>query len=342
MGMWTTRAVIAAAVLGASPAFPCSGHTCDSFFSLVPRPGSVLPVNAPAIGLNQTLYSESAWDGGSEQVITNAELTIRKADGGIVGWTVDGTTAEPWAILDGTLVEGDQLRVEAQATGLDQCRPDGIITVGPWAPFPLTPAVIALANFELLENTGGMCGGPTGLVEHAQLTATPTAEMTPWLALTRWELEVDGQNYTASNFGRLTVGAQTGIPSTSGPHRLLSLHAQCGPSATDGGAALDARLGPGPHQVRLLARIVGIPTALPSNTITVDFQCDTTVPDAGEPMEIDAGSTPAVDTTPDAGNPPTQSPPPNSRGCSSIDELSLLALIGALLRRPRKQAAQRA
>jgi hypothetical protein len=341
MSPWT-RAGLTVLLLGPCAAFPCSGHTCEQFFNVVPAlGGGTVPANAPAIGVNRTLYGESSWDGGTGQNVPTSALTIRKVDGGTVGWIDGGTNSEPWALLDQSLVEGDQLWVEA-TMGVAACEQRGVLRVGPWAPFPLTPAVIALANFEMLENTGGMCGGPTGLVEHAQLTATPTAEMTPWLALTRWELEVDGQNYTASNFGRLTAGAQTGIPSTSGPHRLLSLHAQCGPSATDGGAALDARLGPGPHQVRLLARIVGIPTALPSNTITVDFQCDTTVPDAGEPMEIDAGSTPAVDTTPDAGAPPTQSPPPNSRGCSSIDELSIIALIGALLRRPRKQAAQRA
>jgi MYXO-CTERM domain-containing protein len=269
------------------------------FFSVVPVPGSTLPANATALGVNRTLYSASSWDGGSARVVLQSTLSIRSGDGGIVGWSDGGTDDEPWAILDDALVEGDELWVEATTNG---CESAGRISIGPAAPLPQGGGELAVANFEFEENARNPCGGPTGRVEHAQLTFDPPADLVPWMPLTRWELEVDGTNYATSGFGGAGVDTpSTGMPARSGMHPVLTLHAQCGPSAPEVGPALDARLMPGPHQVRLLGRTVGRPTPLSTNTVMVDFKCQ-----------------------------------PTGCACASSSELGVVALLLALLTRRRR------
>jgi len=57
--------------------------TCDQFHGLVPRPGGTLPVNAPAIGIQQTQFSESAWDAGTSRVVFGVTtLVLERLDGG--------------------------------------------------------------------------------------------------------------------------------------------------------------------------------------------------------------------------------------------------------------------
>lgn len=329
--------LLAVGVLAATPALPCSGPTCEQYFDVVPRPGSTLPANAPAIGRQHLLLSEASWDGGTTRLVTASQLSITLVDGGAVAWTDGGTSDEPWALLDGSLVAGQQLQLEATAPSLGgaPCTSSGVVTVGPAAPLPTSAGVISVASLVTREHAPALCGGPVGRVQHAQLRVEPAAELGPWLALTRWELEVDGSNYATSDFGRLGASPETGTPAEAGQHPVLTLHAQC--DALDVRPTGDARLGPGAHQVRLLARIVGVPAPVPSNTLTVTFQCE--APDAG--TVVDAGVTTAdagVTTNPDAGAAPGGGAPLNGRGCGCAG-IGELALLGGLLvwgRRPRK------
>ncbi len=304
--MKTRAAVLSFVLLWSQPAWPCSGATCDQYFGIVPRPDASLPVNAPALGIQQTQYSESSWDAGTSRMALGAMvLGLERLDGGTLFAPIAGPGGEVWALLtDAGIVEGEVLRVYA---GGAQCTSEGLLTFGPPAALPMVAATIALDNATVQPGRGNVCGGPLGVVEHFQLRIDATAEMRPWLPLTRWELEIDGENYATSSFGRITSATRIGVPAESGPHPIDTFHVQC--VAPPDGGSLDARLDSGPHQVRLLARIVGFPDAVPSNTLTVSPDC--TVPDAGQ-------------------NP---APPPMGCGCDSTPWLSGLLLLSALLRR---------
>jgi len=225
---------------------------------------------------------------------------------------------EVWALLtaDAGLVEGEVLRAYA---GSNQCVSEGFLTFGPPAALPTVAATIALDNATVQPGRGDLCGGPLGVVEHFQLRIDATAEMHPWLPLTRWELEIDGQNYATSSFGRITTATRIGVPAESGPHPIDTFHVQCVPPP-DGGS-LDARLDSRPHRVRLIARIVGLEDPVPSNTLTVSPDC--TLPDAGVDVANDAGQNPA--------------PQPMGCGCATTPFWSgLVVVLGALLRRRRR------
>jgi len=198
---------------------------------------------------------------------------------------------------------------------------EGLLTFGSPAPLPTVSATIALDNSTVKPGRSSFCGGPLGVVEHFQLRIDASPEMHPWLPLARWELEIDGQNYSTSGFGRITTATCVGVPAESGPHPIDTFHVQCVTPA-DGGS-LDARLDSRPHQVRLLARIVGVDDPISSNTLTVIPEC--VFPDAGT-NAFDAGS-----RVNDAGQNPA--PPPMGCGCDSTPWLSGLLLLSALLRR---------
>ena len=87
----------------------------------------------------------------------------------------------------------------------------------------------------------------------ALVTATHLGEVLPRVGYRQWTL-------TLPRSLRWVV---------AGIHPIDTLHVQC-PGAP---GRADARLGPGMHQVRLLARIVGRAAAIPSNTLNVYVDC---------------------------------------------------------------------
>jgi hypothetical protein len=277
-------------------AWPCSGAACDAMVVPVPA-GGTIPENAPAVGFQDSIFSESMWDGGLE-LQRGAVTAVRliRPDGGTA-------TLTPVAANDGTFVTpiggfaaGDTWQLATD--GGSPCDTATTFTVGAPAPLPNTSATLAVSAFRV-ENAGvSLCGGASGLIQFALLEIHPTTEMLPWLGLARWELEVDGVNWSTSRFARVPVDGLVGVP-IDGLHPVDVFHVQCRPHATDGGAAADGRLGPGMHAARLLARIAGVPTPVASNTLMVNFDCTTDTWDAGTPPgptdagcvdDLDAGS----------------------------------------------------
>lgn len=351
------KVTVLAAVLAARVAWPCSGATCEQYFGPVPGPGSTVPANAPALGVQLAQYSESAWDGGTSVTvgIGPVGVSLLHADGGAVAATTVPQSHEFWLELDAGLTQGDTLTLTTDFGG--NCPASSTVLVGAPAPLPASSATVRLANLRVREGLGGFCGGPLGVVQHAQLTLEAAAEMVPWLPLARWELEVDGQNYATSDFGAVTSTPRTGVPAESGLHPIDTFHVQCRPPA-DGGS-LDARLSAGTHQVRLLARIVGVPVPVPSNTLTVTLDCVPTAdddggtlvlpedggqpPDDGGLTSLDAGSGPADGGTggPGDGGAGSTTPPPAGCGCGALPLPAALVALLALGRRRRSTATGR-
>ena len=317
----------------ATAAWPCSGVTCETMVVTVPRTGSVIPSNAPAVGVQQALFSESSVDGGTLATPMSGTLLLEGSGG---GFTAPLLASDVGLFLaPPSLPVGSTWRLSMQGTPQGQCSADGGFTVGPAAPLPTSSALVVLVgtHFQPAETGTSSCAGPRSALQVAQLRITPTAEMTPWLPLARWELEVDGQNIATSAFGRLGPGPYEA--SAIGPWLWVPVSTfavQCQP--VDGGSP--ERLQPGAHSVRLLARIAGVSAPVPSNTLPVQIDCAPAGElDAGLGEPDDAGS--AVSDF-DAGSSDSDAGTPNRRsttaGCTAVGGLQLLALA-LLLRRRR-------
>lgn len=342
------RLGVVAVLVAARAAWPCSGATCDHYFGLVPRPGSTIPANAPALGVQHALFSEAAWDGGTtpiELLGSDPLVVLSWPDGGAVPVNRVQGSHEVTLALDAGLAPGDVLLASARLS--QQCTSAGDITVAAAAPLPSQSATISLANTRLRDGLGGFCGGPQGLVHHAQLHLEATSEMVPWLPLARWELEIDGLNYATSAFGAVTSAPRTGRPAESGLQLIDTFQVQCG-APTDGGR-LDTRLAPGTHQVRLLARVMGVTAPVPSNTLAVTLDCVPSADDDGgiitpPPPPDDGGQQTAEEDAglvgPDAGAGTAHggtggSTPPTGCGCGALPLPAALVALLALRRRRR-------
>ncbi len=109
--------------------------------------------------------------------------------------------------------------------------------------------------------------------------------MEPWLALVRWELEVDGRLAGAAPYGTLAAGPYE-PEATLGP-QFLPINIV--PITCQGGG-----IAPGLHQVRLLARLEGLATPIASNTLSLQIDCvPRGSPDAGPVPQRDGGMEPA-------------------------------------------------
>lgn len=349
-----TRSALTGVVLLAlfipARALPCSGPTCNQMFESIPPGGQAIPANAPAVGVQTALFSESSWDGGT--VPLSGQLTsisLQLGDGGLVAPTSVQPVAALFAAPAGGFPEdsdGGQLRIRWGTPG-QFCWGEAGIRVGAAEPLPSTPAALSLTGFTIRQvPTGNLCGGPAGTVQFAQLDLTPTAEMLPWLPLTRWELEVDGENWATTRFGSLGASMPP-----EGMHSVRDFHVQC--VQADAG---DNRLGPGLHSARVLARILGVSAPMASNTVAITFDCLTGMPvedagvDAGVGVDagiddagIDAGAGdagPPVGTDggrqSDGGSTP---PPADPTGCGCQGApFSWLPLVGLLIISRRKRA----
>jgi hypothetical protein len=160
------------------------------------------------------------------------------------------------------------------------------IGVGPAAPFPTTAATIAFLDSRWFPDAGATSCGASPEVQLARLRVTPTPDMEPWLALVRWELEVDGRFAGAAPYGTIAAGPYE-PEATLGP-QFLPINIV--PIACQGGG-----IAPGLHQVRLLARLEGLATPIASNTLSLQIDCvPGGSPDAGPVPQRDGGLAPVA------------------------------------------------
>lgn len=249
-----------------SVALPCSGPLCEDRFRSIPGAGQTIPANAPAAGVRAATFSERNWDGGTQVLLTElGQTALRQADGGAVatGGAVDREGARLFVPTAG-FVAGAQY-VTAWDAG--SCSGIDTFAVGPSAPIPTAAATLSIDTFATLPGSGqpGSCFEPVGPTQDAYLKIVPDPQMVPWLAVTRWELELDGKNWATADYGRVIAGGSVGGRNPGSMRRINTITVRCGSSTT----GLEA----GKHEVRLLGRIAGLDASIASNTVSVTFDC---------------------------------------------------------------------
>lgn len=323
--MGTMRAVLVVGLLVGARAFACSGLTCEAVVVPVPKAGSTIPSNAPAVGVQRTVFSDVLVDGGIEHSTQTAEpLVLRGPDGGLVtGLGVDTVIG---VFVATTLVEGSWSMVLEESSS---CRVDTRFSVGRSAPLPTVAGAVSLVETLFFPQGTSGCTGAFPAQQIARLRIDASPEMIPWLPLARWEVEVDGANVATSGFGRVS---EQPLDFTPNPwfRTFNSFAVQCGLVLDAGVVGPDPRyLQPGLHEVKVLARILGVSTPILTNVLQVDVPCTPPAEDAGVDEGIDAGS------SADAGS--RVGPAPS--GCSTATGLEFFGLTVVLMRRRRQAAA---
>lgn len=258
--------------LAAREALPCSGPPCSSVIESVPLHGSTIPANAPAVGVQRAVFGADTPDGGTVTLPPTLQpIGLRRLDGGIatlspvvVRFGVFGATTEfmPGSEWELTFAEGS-----TACPGVTSR-----FVVGPAAAVPTTAATISWLDTTVVDGGESSCGAFPSMAL-ARLRVTPTPEMEPWLALARWELEVDGRLAGAARYGVIPSGAyepQRGASSL--PINIVPIVCRPAPGSS--------AIGPGLHQLRVLARIEGFASAIASNVITQQIDCGSST-DAG-------------------------------------------------------------
>ena len=270
------RIVLVSAAVFSSAAWACSGLTCEQTITAVPAAGSVIPSNAPALGVQRALFTEVALDGGTTPLgASSAPVRLGGPDGGVFTNPVSNS-AVGFFLTPPPLPVGSRWSLSYEEPN-SVCATDAGFTIGAAAPLPTVSAEVAFVASQFVEvsTTTTSCTGPRSALQVTQLSITASSEMTPWLPLARWELEVDGQNLGTSAFGRVTTAPFA--PLANPP--LVPFNnfvVQCSSPLPAG--ATPERLLPGTHQVRVLARIAGVADPVASNTLSVNVTC---VPPAG-------------------------------------------------------------
>lgn len=323
-----TRLALVVGVLGASRAWACSGLTCSSLVVPVPQSGSEIPSNAPAVGVQRTIFADVLIDGGIEYLPpTMAALQLRGPDGGFIV----GPAVEPQL---GVFVQ-TALSPGSWSMRLDDtnCGTDAGFTVGAAAPLPTAAATLSLVETTWAPAFEGFnsCYGPYSAQQVVRLRIEASPEMRPWLSLARWALELDGVEVMTSGFGRVKALPYDPSPLVPSP-QLNVFTVGCG-AVPDGGAV--PRLQPGIHSARMVARILGVAGQIPSNALQLDVVCTPPVViiDAG----VDGGVDARVDADAGSAAGPGRQPSPAAQGggCSSASGLGVLAVAFFWFRRRR-------
>lgn len=259
-----TRALILTVVVGSSSAWPCSGLTCEQTGGTVPAAGATIPQNAPAIGAYSAGFSEVTTDGRSSFSTNPVSFTVTGPDGGVLRGTPVQTALGSFAAIP--LTEG------AWSVSGGPCQTDAGFIVGPPQPQPTESAILTLVGSAFLdETTANSCGAGVGARQFTSLRINPLPEMAPWLAVTRWELEVDGVVIATSPYGRIPLRGSAGTPPFFPRAEVVDgFSVSCG-SAGAGAVALPRTTGL--HTAQVFGVIEGWPR-FPSNTLEIDVQCE--------------------------------------------------------------------
>lgn len=338
----TTWAGVVLVVVGltAGVAWPCSGPPCSALLESVPRNGATIPANAPAVGVQRAVFGVNTPDGGTWTLPPTAQtFTLKRVDGGVVSLTPVASTFGVFGAAS-SFTPGSEWELDfTEASG--GC--PGVTSrfvIGPAAPLPATSATLAFVDSRWIPDSGSSSCGASPAMQLARLRVTPTSDMEPWLALARWDLEVDGRLAGAAPYGAVPAGAYE--PEATQAPFFLPINIV--PITCQGGG-----ITPGMHQVRLLARLEGVAMPIASNTLSLQIDCvPGGAPDAGVVAQPDGGDAGAQTDDPDGGRAIVIDggarlvSGPVAPGCSASPDAALLVLgafVLTLLSRRRQLQA---
>ena len=285
--------------------------------------GATLPSNLPALVLNG--------DGRSIVPTFNAaDFELRRADGGSVDIEVRASTMAPALVVRPLepLTPGASflLRWPMLCPGANTAtRHESRFQTSAEKPLPTTLA----SHFAVTERSRRIVDGRNRCsydvdAAFARFAVTPSAELVPFLATTRWELLVDGALWTAAPFGALDTNgallAANAYPAVG--REVLTIHGAC-----DAGVPGDRGLALGSHVAELRGFIAGVDRPLSVTgafTLTCEQQHPCGCADGGPSGE-----------PPDAGVGEKELP---RNGCSAVTGFSSLALALLAARFKRRTA----
>jgi hypothetical protein len=293
---WIVLLTSAALVLAATrPAGACLPADCSE--SPSPIDNTVLPAGTMALPGSATGLVDAA---GNAVPFTQA----------------DDERTYFFVRLDGPLPEGDyQLRLPDQCDKSGKSEVSHPFRVGPAAPAPSLIGTLRAERQETPEyKTNNDCDSSHPQLVSAALAFEPSAELRPYLPLTRLWITVDGALWSSTSFG-------------AEARSLRTVSAACGatPETRAGYSASQASdfVAPGHHEIQLHAKIAGADQELPPLTLAVDLTCPP--PAAADAAEVDNATS------------------SDSSGCSlagipssSPAAVAIGALLGGLLYRRRR------
>lgn len=265
--MRTVGLSLAAAALVVSlegSAHACSWVLSCESFATAPN-GSSLPVTAPGLVIDTSGESFSS---------TSMRATVTTAAGATVSSVLEAESDYSFVRFLAPLAAGASYRLRVE----NDCDQSGSIeTASRTIEFTATtaqplPSAAGTATVQLSTVNG---------LRIAKLLIAPSAELAPFLAVTRFRTVVDGQPWEKSDFG---AGPAQPFPVPqldSGYYGRVFTHlyAQC-----DGSTAVDscsgATLTPKVHAVQIFADVAGTAPLVPIE-LDVDLACETNESDAG-------------------------------------------------------------
>ncbi len=297
--------VFAAFLVAPGLAFACSGPGCGFGSSLA---NVSVPANTPAVAVDATNAFEPEFDiadGGFELLTANGQRiagSVERSDDRAV------VLVRPLQPL--TAGQSFLLRFPSGCQG-------GSIKDVPFTTSGTQPLPSTLGSFSAKAQGHGTVSIPGGAscVEGgrgawAQFAFVPAAELVPFLAVTRWQLLIDGKVWAREPTGSIGAsGLVATVPYYGARNRVLEVIAQCPPQTVGVGVGL------GQHTAELQGTIAGVAQPLIAST-TFTLACSGP---SDTPTPIDEGG---------------MSPLPTP-GCSSAPGV-MAALAVLLFRRVRR------
>lgn len=174
------------------------------------------------------------------------------------------------------------------------------------APTPTNAGTLLADVGDFYTDSCSWYSGPTcgcsNLAVAAKLSLTPSASLTPWLAITTFETWVDGKLWGTSDFGSLTRAPTLGgTPSDRLP---AVVHTDCYPMKMPG--TLDPGVSAGHHVIEVRTKVAGL-TTLPALSVEVDLWCPgydagTDADASDDAFDADVSSDVSADGPPETGS----------------------------------------
>lgn len=246
--MHTYRAWVAVALVsGASVVAGRTAYACEAVCGHPEaRPVAPIPANVPALIVSYPLNVDASVD----------ELALKDDTGALVPVTIESM---PWSYGNHVLLKPQSaLRAERSYTVefLDACQTalgSALVRTSASVPFPTTTAgSVAITNVTGSVQVPSSNGGCTEAIEvpTARVAFTPSAELMPWLPVTRYTTVVDGAVWATTRYGSTAPAAFTA------ERDAFQFYSTC--KKTEGlYANAPPGLEPGHHQGRLDVEIAG-------------------------------------------------------------------------------------
>ncbi len=278
---------LAAVVFAVVPAvaLACVGTPCSDPWVFTVNDGGSIPSNVPALILTAPVANY----GGPDSL--DAGITLTRADGGTLDITLANEGNGKVVIIKpvAALPTGETLHLHYPTLCHASNSPLYDLTFTATEPTTLPTSLGTLTITE-------QGHGPTEVFAsavcaenvpgaYAIFTFKPSAELTPFLAVTELSLLVDGQRWATEQVGAMSAeGTLAPLPSYShqyvaGP-RVLKVYGGCPGAPANVGVSI------GTHQVELIGRVMGSAPLSIKTSITLD--CQTVIPPVEPPRGCSA------------------------------------------------------